>query len=97
MWQLEQLPVTVLWSNVAGVQAVVPWQALHSSVVGIWVGFLPPASEPLWQPAQLPSTSLWSTRSAGVQAAVAWQASQVLDELMCSGFLPVARVPLWQE
>ncbi len=58
------------------------------------VGGLPLALVPLWQLAQLPSTSAWSTRSTGLQVEVLWQASQALLVLTCCGFLPVAWVPL---
>ena len=35
LWQLEQVAVTLLWLNVAGVQPLVLWQSLHSALVGM--------------------------------------------------------------
>jgi hypothetical protein len=60
---------------VAGLQAVVEWQLLHSAVVTMCVAGLPVAAVPLWQDEQLPITWAWSTRVAGFHALVAWQAS----------------------
>ena len=72
LWQLEQVPVTALWSKVAGVQALVVWQALHWAEVVTWVFGLPVAEVPLWQLEQVPVMPLW-LKFAGVQAAVEWQ------------------------
>ena len=79
LWQLEQLPVMPVWLKpVAGFQAVVLWQLLHSAVVAMWVGGLPVAVVPLWQLEQVPITCAWSTRVAGFQAVVAWQVSHAV-------------------
>ena len=48
LWQVEHEPaVTPLWLNVAGVQALVRWQASQDCVVGRWFVGLPRAVEPL--------------------------------------------------
>jgi len=69
LWQLEQVPVTALWSKLAGVQARVVWQVSHwAEVVTCLAGF-PVAELPLWQLEQPAVTPLWS-KLAGVQARV---------------------------
>ena len=77
LWQVVQEPaVTPLWLNVAGIHAVVRWQASHDCVVGIWFDGFPVAAVPLWQVAHDPAvTPLW-LNVAGNQADVRWQASQ---------------------
>lgn len=36
LWQFAQVPgTTPVWLNVAGIQAVVRWQASHDAVVGM--------------------------------------------------------------
>jgi hypothetical protein len=55
-WQLTQLPVTPLWLNVAGTQAVVLWHVSHVSALRMWFVPLPVAVVPLWHVTQLPST-----------------------------------------
>ena len=75
LWQEAQFPVTVPWSNFDGLQATVPWHALHSMVVAMWPAGLPGACVLSWQDVQLPRVSSWSKRVAGVQADVVWQAS----------------------
>jgi len=58
LWQLEQVPGdTLLWSNTAGVQAVVVWQSSQVLPLAMWVGDLPVAVVPLWQAKQVPMTS----------------------------------------
>ena len=94
LWHDEQVPVTLLWLKLAGVQAVVEWQVLHSAVVAMWVADLPPALVPLWQLEQVPITSLWLTVLAGTQATVVWQSAQAVLVLIWVGPLPVALVPL---
>ena len=71
LWQLAHPPgVTPLWLKVAGVHAVVRWQASHDSVVGRWLDGLPAAVDPLWQLAHAPGvTPLW-LNVAGVHAVV---------------------------
>jgi len=52
------------------------WQTSQDWVVGIWLGVLPVAVDPLWQVAQVPgATPVW-LKVAGIQARVLWQASQ---------------------
>ena len=75
VWHEAQFPVMVPWSNFDGLQATVPWHALHSMVVAMWPAGLPGACALLWQDVQLPRVSSWSKRVAGVQADVVWQAS----------------------
>jgi hypothetical protein len=49
-WHEEQLAVNpACVKPVAGTQAVVAWQLLHSAVVWMCVGPLPVAVVPLWQ------------------------------------------------
>ena len=63
-----------------------------------WLAFLPVASVPLWQLAQLVATVkvLWLTL-APVQTVVdLWHDSQVAVVAMWLPDLPVATVPLWQ-
>ena len=80
---MAQVPAdTPVWSNLAGVQADVTWQESHPSVVGMCVAGLPAAVVPLWQLAQVPSTSTWSTLRAGFHAVVVWQAAQLLVVVM---------------
>ncbi len=58
LWQVLQVPaVTPLWLKVAGVHAVVRWQASQVCVVGRWLEGLPSAMVPLWQVAQLPAAT----------------------------------------
>lgn len=51
-WQLAQpvATVTLVW-NLAGNQVINPalWHVMQFAVVGIWLGSLPVAVEPLWQ------------------------------------------------
>ncbi len=56
LWQLLHGAVSPRWLKLTAVHAIVPWQALQSSLVWMcWVG-LPEASTPLWQLAQLAVT-----------------------------------------
>ena len=57
LWQLAQVPVTLAWLKLAGVQPPVWWQSLHSPLVGTCDAGLPVAVVPLWQLVQEPSTS----------------------------------------
>ena len=58
LWQLAQVPgATPLWLKVAGIQAVVRWQASHEAVVETWFADLPFALVPLWQLAHVPGTT----------------------------------------
>ena len=71
LWQLEQVPgATLLWLIVAGVQAVVLWQASHDAVVETWFEVLPLAVVPLWQLLHVPGATLLWLIVAGVQAVV---------------------------
>jgi hypothetical protein len=72
-----QVPgATVAWSNCAGSQAIVEWQASQLAVVAICPAGLPSARAPSWHPAQLPGwTPAWSKR-AGSHAVAIWQESQ---------------------
>jgi hypothetical protein len=81
LWQVEQLPVTELWSNRADVHVLVLWQSSQVLPLAMWVLFLPVAVVPLWQVEQLPVTELWSNR-ADVHVPVLWQSSQVLPLVM---------------
>ena len=54
LWQLEQVPDTLLWLKRAGVQALVAWQVSHWAVVWMWFADLPLAVVPLWQLLQVP-------------------------------------------
>ncbi len=56
LWQLEQVPVTLAWLKLAGVQALVEWQSLHCAVVVMWFAVLPGATVPLWQLEHVPLT-----------------------------------------
>ena len=47
LWQLEQVPVTALWSKRAGTQALVVWQSSQALVELTWVACLPVAVVPL--------------------------------------------------
>ena len=47
LWHDAQPELIPLWLNVAGVQAVVLWQSLHSPLVAMWVAGLPLALVPL--------------------------------------------------
>lgn len=60
LWQLKQVPVTLLWSKLATVQLEVLWQVSQEALVAMWVAGLPVAVVPLWQLAQVPVTALWS-------------------------------------
>ena len=82
-----------VWSNLAGIQALVAWQLSHSAVVGMWLAGWPFAASPLWQVEQLPRTLAWSTVVVGFHAVVEWQAAQAVVALMCRGPVPVARAP----
>lgn len=70
LWQLEQLPLTLLWSSDVTAQLLVPWQASQLALVAICVGDLPVAADPLWQLAQVPVAAVWSILASGVQADV---------------------------
>ncbi|RLA34221.1 MAG: hypothetical protein DRR15_09300 [Gammaproteobacteria bacterium] len=72
------------------------WQSSQTLVVCGCAGFLPVASVPLWQLAQLPLIFTWS-KFAGNHATVLWQSSQLLPLAICVGCLPVAVTPSWQE
>jgi hypothetical protein len=56
LWQLEQDPVTLLWSKTTDVQLLVTWQSSQRLELDMCVGDLPGAVVPLWQLAQLPIT-----------------------------------------
>ena len=81
--------------NVAGVHAVVRWQASQLCVVGRWFDGFPVAIVPLWHVAQEPAvTPLW-LNVAGIQAVVRWHASQLCVVGRWFDGFPVAVVPLW--
>ena len=52
LWQLEQFPLTNVWSKRVS-HVFVVWHSSHSDVIvdvnGIWVGCIPVAITPLWQ------------------------------------------------
>ena len=80
--------------SIAPDHVVVVWQALHSSVVGIWSAGFPSAITPLWHELQAPMTDIWSTLVTGSKVMVLWQSSHVSELSMCDGDLPMATVLL---
>ena len=48
LWQLEQVPVTWVWSMCTVVQLVVTWQKSHEVDEVMCVALLPVALVPLW-------------------------------------------------
>jgi hypothetical protein len=59
LWQLAQVPVTVLWSKRIDVQLLVDvWQLSHWPDVAMCPFVFPVAVVPLWQLEQVPLTPL---------------------------------------
>ena len=56
LWQLAQLPFTLLWSNAAPDQLLVVWQSSQVLPLAIWLADLPVATLPLWHAKQVPIT-----------------------------------------
>ena len=58
LWQVAHVPAaTPLWLKVAGIHAVVRWQASQACVVGMWFVGLPAAVVPLWHVAHEPAVT----------------------------------------
>jgi len=79
-----ETPVISVWlsGKIAGLKAVVEWQASHLSELGMWPKGLPADNGvlPLWHCWQLPAIiSLWSTILAGMNrlGATSWQVAQL--------------------
>ncbi len=90
VWHEAQSPETLPWSNFDGLQAAVPWHALHSMVVAMWPAGLPGTWALLWQDEHVPWVCSWSKRVAGDHAEVVWHASHCSVLRMWPEFFGVA-------